>query len=355
MASQSPSNLDEEILLCCICGDILNEPNILGCLHCFCQKCLAELIDKALDEGKFQCPTCREEYDIPDGGIEGIKGDFLLKPLLESRKLEKDFKERQREQMCSSCEKLTTVVAICPDCEGFVCEVCLSGHKVMKTFSSHRHIVTLEDIESGKVNFNFKSMTTNLKAPKCPVHKDMILHINCQTCDKLICPVCAPIHHNNHKLEEIVSAGERIKRRVQELVEASMISEKNLEKKMGEVRKISQTKLNEILGTFEQLKKTAVREEKNLRRAEQESLKQLAEMKRMIKKETDDNINIIREREACLAEEVKMLEKFCTQTIKKTEGVVKEKMNKLRNTQAKAKILTKDVDNWSVLLAAPDL
>ena len=42
-------------------------PKILGCGHTFCLCCLRELGSG----DKLNCPTCRAELHVPDGGVEG--------------------------------------------------------------------------------------------------------------------------------------------------------------------------------------------------------------------------------------------------------------------------------------------
>lgn len=355
MAMQSHSKLDEEILLCSICLDTLKEPKVLGCLHRYCKECLTNVIANVPDAETFKCPTCRQEYDVPDGGIEGIKGDFLLEAVLETRKLEKDLKEKQREQICSSCVKQSTMVAICPDCGGFICEVCHSGHQVMKVFSSHCHLVTLEDIESGKVSFNAQDITTIRKAPKCSDHEDMVLHINCQTCDKLICPVCAPIHHGGHKLEEVSSTAKRMKNTVQVLAEKTLLSGNTLEGKVRDMQKIRQERLKQISEITDKIKQKVQIEERKVINNEQILLKELEEKKKLVMKQSQQNLKDISQEKELLLDEMKTLEAFCMKIFQNMEEEAHSKLKTIRNSQITAQLLTNDFNNWSVVFAASDV
>ncbi|KAJ8033112.1 E3 ubiquitin-protein ligase TRIM56 [Holothuria leucospilota] len=355
MAMQILSKLDEEILLCSICLDTLKEPKVLGCLHRYCKKCLTKVIANVPDAETFKCPTCRQEYDVPDGGIEGIKGDFLLEAVLETRKLEKDLKEKQREQICSSCGKQSTMVAICPDCGGFICEVCHSGHQLMKVFSSHCHLVTLEDIESGKVSFNAQGITTIRKAPKCSIHEDMVLHINCQTCEKLICPVCAPIHHGGHKLEEVSSAAERVKNTVQVLAEKTVLSGTTLEEKVRDMQNIRQEKLKQISEIMDEIKQTVRIEEENVTSMEKILLKELEEKRKSVIEQSQQNLEDILLKKELLLNEMETLKDFCVNTFQKIEEEAESKLKTIRNSQITAQLLTNDFNHWSVVLAAGDV
>lgn len=355
MAMQSLSKLDEEILLCSICLDTLKEPKVLGCLHRYCKECLTNVIANVPDGETFKCPTCRQEYDVPDGGIEGIKGDFLLEAVLETRKLEKDLKEKQREQICSSCGKQSTMVSICPDCGGFICEVCHSGHQLMKVFSSHCHLVTLEDIESGKVSFNAQGITTIRKAPKCSDHEDMVLHINCQTCDKLICPVCAPIHHGGHKLEEVSSTAERMKNTVQVLVEKTVLSGNTLKEKVRDMQKIRQERLKQISEIMDEIKQKAQIEEEKVIKNEQILLKELEEKKKIVMQQSQQNLKVISQEKELLLDEMKTLESFCMKMFQNIEEEAESKLKTIRSSQITAQLLTNEFNNWSVVFTASDV
>ncbi|KAJ8029247.1 E3 ubiquitin-protein ligase TRIM33 [Holothuria leucospilota] len=356
MAMRKFSKLDEEVLICCICVETLTEPKILGCFHRFCKQCLAKVIENIpVAEKTFCCPVCRKEFDIPEGGIEEIKGDFLLEAILECRQLEKDVQDKQREQICSSCDELAAMMAICPDCGGFVCQECNLSHKKLKAFRCHQHIVTLEDIECGKVAFNVQSMSSILKAPKCPVHEDMVLHINCLTCDKLICPVCAPIHHNGHQFEEIASAAERIKSSVQAMLKETVISGKALAETFETIENNKQEKINAVLDTLLEIKAAAQTKRRIISSTRDVTLEKLEEKRKMVIKTAEDDLFDISQKEASLVSEMKYFERFCSYIFENLEKEIDSKRKMLRNSQMTAQILTEDFDNWSVVLAAPEV
>jgi hypothetical protein len=56
-------------------------PKNLGCGHTFCVCCLRELASA----DTIKCPTCRTEFGVPDGGVEGNYVNFIcLKNNLEN-------------------------------------------------------------------------------------------------------------------------------------------------------------------------------------------------------------------------------------------------------------------------------
>ena len=59
-------NLKKQVT-CSICLDTYTKPKILSCHHAFCCECLEEHARVSQRQGKFQCPECRKEIDLPEG------------------------------------------------------------------------------------------------------------------------------------------------------------------------------------------------------------------------------------------------------------------------------------------------
>ncbi|XP_071835871.1 uncharacterized protein [Apostichopus japonicus] len=351
MATANPSNLDEEILLCSICLDTLEEPKMLPCLHRFCKKCLSQVVNRiATRDTIFNCPTCRQQTDVPESGADGFKGDFLLEAILESRKLEITLKDKHKKQICSSCETTKQVVAICPDCGGFLCNDCMLCHKSMKMLRLHTHLVTLKDIEAGTVTFNAQTVTSLSKTPKCPTHKDMPLHISCQTCDKLICPVCAPIHHPGHKFEEISTAADRMKEKFQSSTKKirQRISNDALLTKAFEELEEDYIKLESTVNEYSEAHKDKIKKEMK------SALRRLKEKKLKIKQKAERKLQIFKTGKDFIMFEIHTRKMFSKHFIEKSNKYLTNVQSKVENICKTSRVLTETADNWSVLSTAPE-
>ncbi|XP_071835873.1 uncharacterized protein [Apostichopus japonicus] len=351
MATANPSKLDEEILLCSICLDTLEEPKMLPCLHRFCKMCLSQVVNNiAIRDTIFNCPTCRQQTDVPENGADGFKGDFLLEAILESRKLEITLKDKHKKQICSSCESTKQVVAICPDCGGFLCNDCLLCHKSMKILRLHTHLVTLKDIEAGTVTFNAQTVTSLSKTPKCPTHKDMPLHISCQTCDKLICPVCAPIHHPGHKFEEISTAADRMKEKFQTSTEElrQSIGNSAVFTKPFEELEEDYIKLESTVNEYTETQKDAIKKEMD------SALRRLKEKELKIKQKAERKLRIVKTGKDWIMSEIHTRKMFSKHYIEKTNKCLTNVQSKVENICKTSRVLTETADNWSVLSTAPE-
>ena len=69
-------SFSEEFLTCAVCMDYYKEPRQLTCLHSFCTPCLDAIIKQNSSKGRFPCPMCMVNYDIPEDGVSGFKIDF---------------------------------------------------------------------------------------------------------------------------------------------------------------------------------------------------------------------------------------------------------------------------------------
>ena len=74
----------EEQLTCPICIEHYEDPKILPCHHSFCKRCLGR-IPLDLKQGKYflACPSCREEIQLPEGGVEKLQSSFPINKLLD--------------------------------------------------------------------------------------------------------------------------------------------------------------------------------------------------------------------------------------------------------------------------------
>ena len=65
LLSLSVQKLDEE-LTCPVCHEHFEEPKVLPCLHCYCKKCVAALIDRAAEGQPINCPECRRDVQVAE-------------------------------------------------------------------------------------------------------------------------------------------------------------------------------------------------------------------------------------------------------------------------------------------------
>ena len=76
------TNLKKQVT-CSICLDIYTEPKTISCLHTYCCECLEKHARVSQRQGKFRCPECQVEIDLPEGNcFNCLPNSFLHKSLL---------------------------------------------------------------------------------------------------------------------------------------------------------------------------------------------------------------------------------------------------------------------------------
>ncbi|XP_071850300.1 uncharacterized protein [Apostichopus japonicus] len=70
-------------LSCPICFELFDQAKTLPCQHVVCEGCIALWAAK---RGQLICPTCREEQDIPAGGVSNLPTNFMVNGMVESFK-----------------------------------------------------------------------------------------------------------------------------------------------------------------------------------------------------------------------------------------------------------------------------
>ncbi|KAK6167916.1 hypothetical protein SNE40_021840 [Patella caerulea] len=77
------SKIQDDHLTCTVCMEYFTRPKALPCLHTFCEDCLRDFIyGRGWErQGKFPCPICRTEAEIPEGGVKNFPDNHLVTSL----------------------------------------------------------------------------------------------------------------------------------------------------------------------------------------------------------------------------------------------------------------------------------
>ena len=124
-------NLKKQVT-CSICLDTYTDPKILSCFHTFCCKCLEEHARKTHRQGKFRCPECQAEIDLPEGNrFDRLSTSFIHNSLLGLLEME-HREDLLRPPFCSQ-HKNERLRYFCSSCEACICPVCFAedhrGHE----------------------------------------------------------------------------------------------------------------------------------------------------------------------------------------------------------------------------------
>ena len=115
-----------ELLTCSVCFDDYKDPRTLPCGHPFCLHCLETLSD---GRKVFECPVCRAETNVPEGGVSQYVIAFVLKSLKEAVK--KTEREEDYHFYCEKCHELLTYQTAATSHQGH------KYHKIEVSYANH--------------------------------------------------------------------------------------------------------------------------------------------------------------------------------------------------------------------------
>ncbi|XP_070567593.1 tripartite motif-containing protein 3-like [Ptychodera flava] len=195
------TDIDDKVLLCAICMERLKTPKILPCQHTFCEHCLTEWV-KA-NNGQLICPTCKNQWPLPSGGVPAITSNRFLNDLLEV--IGDVSPGRVNEAVCDGCK--IEAKYWCGDCGGqFYCDACIKAHRAMRVCQDHEPMTMKE--------YNEKMSTQHFRMTQprfCVNHRSSKLEFYCDTCQVPICHKCTVVDHpsRNHEMLSLESAMEK--------------------------------------------------------------------------------------------------------------------------------------------------
>ena len=119
-------NLKKQVT-CSICLDTYTEPKTISCLHTFCCECLERHARVSQRHGKFRCPECQAEIDLPQGNrFDRLPNSFFHKSLLGV--LEAEDREAIPREQQDTCSQHTEerLRYYCSSCKVCICPICVS-------------------------------------------------------------------------------------------------------------------------------------------------------------------------------------------------------------------------------------
>lgn len=195
-------DIEETLIKCSHCHDLLRDPRLLPCLHRYCTDCLKTLFENQIRS--ISCNLCQEQFSVPINGVYGVKSDFLAGWAVQFLQLRKSFLNRDVKD-CINCSQHLVTAGYCFKCNDYLCNQCCQNHLTNRTFKEHwKHILSANILE--EASLSLKDLASLTVAPTCQTHTDRPSVVCCQSCVNLpICMVCGTLGvHQNHEVQDVV-------------------------------------------------------------------------------------------------------------------------------------------------------
>ena len=202
-------NLTKQVT-CSICLDTFNNPKIISCFHTFCCECLERHARGNHKQGKFRCPDCQAEIDLPEGNrFDRLPTSFFHNSLLNLLAVRQSGDGTN--MTCGNCKKRSSNVHYCFDCARFLCsDRCLTAHEIMRdAFEGHK-VMPVKDFQAEDYEALLK------RQPFCSkkYHEREITRFFCLQCQSCVCHLCIVMDHQNHKVNLLDEAADNEKRNI---------------------------------------------------------------------------------------------------------------------------------------------
>ena len=191
-AKQALEKLNER-LTCPICLDHYTDPKLLQCFHVFCEKCLKPVAHQTPQGQVVDCPNCHQPTSLPQNGVSGLQGAFLIHHLFDIQDILKKVSTPAHTK-CVKCKKRQPT-CYCRTC-GFLCDFCKKPHLEWEEFSSHE-IASFDKLTEDVTNL----VPPVQKVLQCSKHPAKELDLYCKTCKNMICQYCILKVHRDHQYD----------------------------------------------------------------------------------------------------------------------------------------------------------
>ena len=188
----------KEQLTCPVCLEHYKNPKLLQCFHVFCEGCLQALLARNSQQQQVDCPNCRQPTPLPENGVPGLRGAFLVHHLFDIHDTLEKVSAPAKAQ-CQKCKKRESS-CYCRTCK-FVCEKCKDVHSEWEDLASHE-IISLEQLTTNVMNH----VSPAKKELPCPSHPEKQVDLYCETCEEMICRDCIVRVHRDHQYDLVRAA-----------------------------------------------------------------------------------------------------------------------------------------------------
>ena len=178
-----------------ICLETYNEPKTISCLHTFCCQCLENHARVSHRQGKFRCPECQAQIDLPEGNrFDSLPTSFFHNSLLSLLAVRQSGDGSNITR--GNCKKKSSDVHYCFDCARFMCPDCLSAHEVMRTAFEGHKVMPVKEFQTE----DYEALLKRQIDCSEQYQEREIRRFFCLSCQSCVCLACIVTDHRNHEV-----------------------------------------------------------------------------------------------------------------------------------------------------------
>ena len=199
-------NLKEQVT-CAICLDTFTDPKTITCLHTFCCDCLKKHALISQRNGKFRCPECQAEVDLPEANcFDKLPSSFHHKRLLSLLAVRQSGDGN--EISCGICKKKSAEISYCFECAKFMCSDCVNAHQLFINLTEGHKVTPVKQFQPQ----DYEALMKRQSFCSQQYHEREIVRFFCLKCKLCVCQICIATDHKTHDVELLdkVADGEKV-------------------------------------------------------------------------------------------------------------------------------------------------
>ena len=202
-------NLKEQVT-CAICLDSFTDPKTIACLHTFCCVCLKKHALISQRNGKFRCPECQAEVDLPEANcFDKLPSSFHHKRLLSLLAVRQSGDGN--EIICGICKKKSAEISYCFECAKFMCSDCVNAHQLFINLTEGHKVTPVKQFQPQ----DYEALMKRQSFCSQQYHEREIVRFFCLKCKLCVCQICIATDHKSHEGHDVelldkVADGEKV-------------------------------------------------------------------------------------------------------------------------------------------------
>ena len=195
-------NLKEHVT-CSICLDTFTDPKTITCLHTFCFECLKKHALISQRNGKFRCPDCQAEVDLPEANrFDKLPTSFHHNSLLSVLAIRQSGKGN--DISCGVCKKMSAEISYCFECAKFMCSDCVNAHQLFTNLTEGHKVTPVNQFKPQ----DYDALMRRQSFCSQQYHEREVTRFFCLKCQICVCQICIATDHKAHDVEPLEKAAD---------------------------------------------------------------------------------------------------------------------------------------------------
>ena len=193
----------KEYVTCSICLDTFTDPKTITCLHTFCCECIKKHALISQRNGKFRCPECQAEVDLPEANrFDKLPTSFHHNSLLSVLAIRQSGKGN--DISCGVCKKMSAEISYCFECAKFMCSDCVNAHQLFSHLTEGHKVTPVKHFQPQ----DYEALMRKQSFCSQRYHEREVTRFFCLICEICVCQICIATDHKAHDVEPLDKAAD---------------------------------------------------------------------------------------------------------------------------------------------------